>query len=62
MGGNALKKIQVDRIKTENLSELRKEVYHKLHNSLFLGVNGVGFPDFYASKESHGDLDVVVSL
>lgn len=62
MGGNALKKIQVDRIKTENLSELRKEVYYKLHNSLFLGVNGVGFPEFYASKESHGDLDVVVSL
>ena len=61
MGGNALKNIQVDRILTENLSELRKEVYLKLKENLGLNIL-VGFPDFYASKESHGDLDVVVSL
>lgn len=62
MGGKALKNIKVDRIKTENLSELRKEVYHKLYNSSFLGVIGVGFPEFYFSKEDHGDLDTVVCL
>lgn len=59
MGGNALKNIQVDRILTENLSELRKEVYLKLKENLGLNIL-VGFPDFYASKESHGDLDVVI--
>jgi hypothetical protein len=58
MGGNALKKIKVDRIKTENMNSLRRDVYDKLKT---LGSDiKVGFPQFYFSKQDHGDLDVVI--
>lgn len=60
MGGNALKKINTKRCTTEELFKNQKEIIDKLKQNI-PGIKASGV-NFYSDKDSHGDIDIIISL
>lgn len=61
MGGNALKKVQTERLNREEFVEVCSTVIHKLSKIYSAEKNDIKILPFFKNKESFGDIDLLIS-